>query len=222
MYPIYRILLPLVLFLICVIQSFAATGADIGFFEGQVDVDHFNCLKTNGLEFIILQALRSIGEFHEDVLVNFPNAKQVFTDVDLYIFPCPVQGMDPVTNAVQILLDNGYNDGNMIWIDVEQTGSCYYDDVSKNVDYFHEVMDYLSEVWTGCGLETCAGIYTSSSQWTPITGCSTEFSDYQLWWPRYTTISNPWSPFCGWENYNIWQYAGDYQLCGLDLDMNRY
>ena len=68
------------------------------------------------------------------------------------------------------------------------------------------------------------GFYTSSSQWSPITGNSNKFSSYDLWYPHYD--SNPsfsdFSSFGGWTSPAIKQYVGDASQCGVGVDKNFY
>ncbi len=55
------------------------------------------------------------------------------------------------------------------------------------------------------------GVYTSKSQWTPITGSSTKMAGYPLWYAHYD--NNPsfsdFSAFGGWTKPAIKQYAGE-------------
>jgi GH25 family lysozyme M1 (1,4-beta-N-acetylmuramidase) len=71
---------------------------------------------------------------------------------------------------------------------------------------------------------SAAGIYTSNSQWSPITGGSTQLSKYPLWYPHYD--NNPsfsdFVPFGGWSKPAIKQYAGTTSFCGASVDLNYY
>jgi hypothetical protein len=69
------------------------------------------------------------------------------------------------------------------------------------------------------------GIYSSSSQWTPIMGSScTKFSSLPLWYAHYD--NNPsfsdFKSFGGWTKPAIKQYAGDVSLCSAGVDKNFY
>jgi GH25 family lysozyme M1 (1,4-beta-N-acetylmuramidase) len=68
------------------------------------------------------------------------------------------------------------------------------------------------------------GIYSSESQWGPITGNDESFSNYPLWWAYYD--GNPswagWSPFAGWSQPAIKQFQGTTSICGASIDENWY
>lgn len=69
-----------------------------------------------------------------------------------------------------------------------------------------------------------SGIYSSASQWKPITGDSHSFSSLPLWYAHYD--SNPsfsdFSSFGGWSKPAIKQYAGDQSFCSAGVDKNFY
>ena len=69
-----------------------------------------------------------------------------------------------------------------------------------------------------------SGIYSSSSQWSPIMGGTSQFSQYPLWYAHYD--NNPsfsdFSPFGGWSSPAIKQYAGDVSFCSAGVDKNYY
>lgn len=68
------------------------------------------------------------------------------------------------------------------------------------------------------------GIYTSESQWGPITNNSPIGSSYPLWYAHYD--GNPsysdFSPFAGWSSPSIKQFAGTTSVCGASVDQNWY
>lgn len=95
------------------------------------------------------------------------------------------------------------------------------------------------------------GIYTSNSQWSPITGGSTALSKYPLWYPHYDNkyVFSLWIylsfdnsmvfiplfffcdyspsfsdfvPFGGWSKPNIKQYIGTTSICSASVDKNFY
>lgn len=69
-----------------------------------------------------------------------------------------------------------------------------------------------------------SGIYTSHSQWTPITDDSHEFASSTLWYPHYD--NNPsfsdFVSFGGWTHPSIKQFIGTTSLCGVGVDKNFY
>lgn len=68
------------------------------------------------------------------------------------------------------------------------------------------------------------GMYTSASQWNPITGGTTKFGDLPLWYAHYD--NNPtysdWKNFGGWTKPNVKQYMGTTSTCGASVDLNFY
>ena len=70
------------------------------------------------------------------------------------------------------------------------------------------------------------GVYTSNSQWSPITGNSKILSSLPLWYAHYESPGNPsfsdFVPFGGWSKPSVKQYAGTTSLCGCSVDKNFY
>lgn len=69
-----------------------------------------------------------------------------------------------------------------------------------------------------------SGIYTSSSQWSPIAGGSTALSKYPLWYPHYDSSPSfsDFKSFGGWTKPAIKQYVGDASFCSAGWDKNFY
>jgi GH25 family lysozyme M1 (1,4-beta-N-acetylmuramidase) len=105
----------------------------------------------------------------------------------------------------------------MLWLDIE--GSQYWSGTpSYNVNFLSAM------VQRGRELGVSMGIYSSASQWNPIMGGSTAFSDLPLWYAHYDM--NPsfsdWYSFGGWYKPAIKQYAGDQTFCSAGVDKNYY
>ena len=68
------------------------------------------------------------------------------------------------------------------------------------------------------------GIYTSASQWGPITGNTAEFGAPALWYAHYdgSPSFSDFRPFGGWSHPSIKQWAGTTSLCGAGVDKNFY
>jgi len=68
------------------------------------------------------------------------------------------------------------------------------------------------------------GIYSSASQWNPITGGSTAFTSLPIWYAHYdyNYNFNDWSSFGGWGSPAMKQYAGDQSFCSAGWDKNCY
>ncbi len=68
------------------------------------------------------------------------------------------------------------------------------------------------------------GIYSSSSQWSPIMGGTSQFKSLPLWyahWDAKLTMSD-FSSFGGWTKPAMKQYAGDQSFCSAGWDKNYY
>ena len=135
-------------------------------------------------------------------------------EVGVYMFPCPTCGNPE--GQMNSLID-GLNSSTYgkIWLDIE--GSQYwYSDTSKNIDFIQGLVDQASV--RGRSL----GIYTSNSQWTPITGSTTKFGSFPLWYAHYD--NNPsysdWAAFGGWSAPVAKQYMGTTSFCGASVDLN--
>ena len=105
----------------------------------------------------------------------------------------------------------------MLWIDVEGT-QYWSSSTSNNVNFIQQMVD------EGKKKGVSIGIYTSNSQWSPITGGSTAFKSYPLWYPHYDNSASfsDFVPFGGWSKPAIKQYAGDVSFCGAGVDKNYY
>lgn len=105
----------------------------------------------------------------------------------------------------------------MLWLDIEGT-DYWSSSTSSNVKFLSEM------VAEGKARGVSLGIYSSKSQWTPIMGGSTEFSDLPLWYAHYD--NNPsysdFTAFGGWTKPNIKQYQGTTSLCSASVDLNYY
>ncbi len=105
----------------------------------------------------------------------------------------------------------------MLWLDIE--GPDYWStDPSKNVNFLQGMVD------EGKKRGVSLGIYSSSSQWSPIMGGSTQFKSLPLWYAHYD--NNPsfsdFKAFGGWTTPNIKQYAGTTSICSASVDKNYY
>lgn len=164
--------------------------------------------------------------------------------VDGYIFPCyscgnPAQQMDDTINYLKsngiAPLTNGLTHSEymsahnhtgaapltatvgMIWLDIEGT-QYWSSSASSNVDFIQGMVD------EGNKQGVVLGMYTSNSQWTPIAGGSTQFSQYPLWYPHYDNSASfsDFVPFGGWTSPAIKQYQGTTSQCGVGVDQNYY
>merc|ERR1712130_429790 len=119
-------------------------------------------------------------------------------NVDVYIFPdTKMSASSLMKTLVNDMKNSGVLDKNMIWMDIENTN-----------------------YWSS----SCVGIYSSSSQWSPIMCDTSKFSNRQLWYAHYDGHASfsDFSPFGGWTKPNIKQYAGTTYTCGTAIDKDYY
>jgi len=139
------------------------------------------------------------GESHEEVMSRANHTMKAFAD-------------DGSANEVAVTATAG-----MLWIDVE--GTQYWSTThSNNVNFIENMVN------EGVKKGVSIGIYTSNSQWSPITGGSTKFSKYPLWYPHYDNSASfsDFSSFGGWSKPAIKQYAGTTTQCSVGIDKNFY
>lgn len=130
------------------------------------------------------------------------NARQYIHNIDVYIFPNTAQ--DPasqMTSYINSLKADGVLTNNMVWMDIE--GSQYWStSCSSNQQWLATAISTVQNLYSGCGLPSCVGIYTGSSQWTPIMCNTAEFSSHPLWYAHYDnnpSFSGYFLSFC-WSN----------------------
>ncbi|GKT15962.1 Glycoside hydrolase, family 25 like protein [Aduncisulcus paluster] len=210
-----------ILALVCAVTC--TEGFDLSYFQGDVSSSSFTCLKNAGYEFAIFQAGRSNSAYNPYAGDDYSRAKAAgIANIDFYLFPCTEQGIDKIKTIISSLKSAGCHAKNMIWLDIEAADGCWSSSTSTNVSFVQEVIDYINGEWTGCGLSTgCTGIYASKSEYTPILGSSTAFSNLQLWYPHYSS-SDSFESFGGWTSYNIRQYAGTTSACSTSIDLDKY
>eukprot|EP01106_Pelomyxa_sp_JSP_P013772 TRINITY_DN41_c0_g1_i19.p1 TRINITY_DN41_c0_g1~~TRINITY_DN41_c0_g1_i19.p1 ORF type:complete len:138 (+),score=32.07 TRINITY_DN41_c0_g1_i19:139-552(+) len=137
------------------------------------------------------------------------------------MFPCPSCGnaAGQVNSLVDYIVNNALKVG-MIWLDIE--GTQYWTlGTTGNQNFFQGLVSQLKT--RGMSF----GVYTSSSQWSPIMGSSyTGGSAYQLWWAywddNWSNCCGVFKPFAGWSTCAMKQYSGDQSFCGGGFDKNCY
>lgn len=203
-------------------------------------VSSFQCLKSSGYSFAIVRVYQSNGKVDPNGATTISNAwAGGMSHVDGYIFPCyscgnpagqmdaainslaaaglqhvPHEALNVSTTATSTAKSGTYG---MLWIDVE--GTQYWStSQSSNVAFLQAMVN------EGKARGISLGMYTSNSQWSPITGGSTAFSSLPLWYPHYD--GNPsysdWVPFGGWSSPAIKQYIGTTAICSASVDKNYY
>jgi GH25 family lysozyme M1 (1,4-beta-N-acetylmuramidase) len=220
--------------------AFATYGVDV---SQRTYSSNFQCMVQNGYSFAIVRVYRSTGS-------PDPNGPYTINDawsggmsyVDGYIFPDYFKGngAQQVKDTVNYLASNGlkhvsrpHDDSSpaltaeevenfkstygMLWLDIEGT-QYWSSSTSSNVAFIRDMYNECKALGVSCGM------YTSKSQWDPITGGDTGFGDMPLWYAHYD--NNPsfsdFSAFGGWSKPAIKQYAGDVTLCSAGVDKNYY
>jgi len=196
----------------------ATVGVDV---SASTSVSSFTCMRTgSGVKFAIVRGWRSTGVFDTACPGTVNNAWAAgLSNVDVYMFPCYSCG-DPkgqVSRLVSSLKSNSVRYG-MIWLDVEGPGTYWSSSTSANVKF---ISDMIAQ---GNSLGVHLGLYTSQSQWDPITGGWTGASSLDLWYAHYDNKQSfsDFKPFGGWTKPAIKQYKGDTTLCSSGVDLNWY
>ena len=152
------------------------------------------------------------------------NARQVFANVDVYIFPDTSQSASSlISSFVNQMLSSGVLNTNMVWMDIE--GPQYWSSsCTSNQNWLAEAISTIDSLYKGCGLSSCVGIYASESQWSPIMCNTAQFSNHQLWYAHYDNSASfsDFVPFGGWSKPNIKQYQGTTYLCSTAIDKDYY
>lgn len=225
-------------------MALATRGVDMSQATSQ---SAFSCMVSNGYTFTIARVYCSSGHPDSNGPTSINNAwKGGMKHVDGYIFPCPTCSTSPQqqvidtinylkANSLQIARREAHEESapftvmanstvgsatvGMLWIDVEGT-QYWTTSYSKNINFIQAMVDELNRQGVHFG------IYTSSSQWSPITGNSAQFAKYPLWYPHYESPPNPsysdWKAFGGWQTAAMKQYQGTTSACGGGWDYNYY
>lgn len=214
-------------------SAYAVVGVD---YSQYTSLSSLQCVKGYGYDFAIPRVYMSTGKVDPNGPANINNAWSAgFSHVDGYIFPCYSCGnaagqMDDTINylsannlhvsgtleakAASVNGTLGATVG-MLWVDVEGT-QYWSSSTSNNVNFISEMIN------EGVARGVSIGIYTSSSQWTPITGGTTKFSSYPLWYASWDYSFDPctstFKSFGGWTSAAMKQYAGDQSFCSAGFD----
>jgi len=107
----------------------------------------------------------------------------------------------------------------MIWLDIEGT-QYWSSNAQSNINFLQGMVD------EGNKRGVAMGIYSSSSQWSPIMGGTSQFKNLPLWYAHYENTPNPsfsdFKSFGGWSKPNVKQYVGTTSICSASVDKNWY
>ena len=203
----------------------AEIGFDLSYFQGNVAASVFSCLHNSGYQFGCIEATKgSQAALNPYISSVVANARQYFHNIDVYIFPNTDQdAATQMTSYINSLKADGVLTTNMVWMDIE--GSQYWSSsCSTNQQWLSTAIATIQSLYSGCGLPSCVGIYTGSSQWSPIMCNTAEFSSHPLWYAHYDNKPSfsDFTPFGGWTQPNIKQYEGTTYVCGTAIDEDYY
>jgi len=210
-------LLSLCIFSLFIQTSFAAYGIDVS----QATYEPaWQCLKSNGYTFAVIRAYESGGSPDPNGPHTVYNAWAGGMDyVDVYMFPCASCGNPGGQVAAAVNYLRSYNTKyGMFWLDIE--GPQYWEGQSYNINFIAGLISAAKS------MSQVVGIYTSASQWGPITGNwnGPASEGIPLWYANYDGAANfnDFSPFAGWSHPNVKQYNGNLSICGAGVDQNWY
>ena len=174
---------------------YAELGFDLSAFVGPLDC--FEDVAAEGYKFMIIEIQSSKRTFNYDIVHNTVNARKAgITDIDVYIFPDKNKPADEQTSfALNYLIQNGV-EFNRFWFDVEDEPH-WFPTCEENIQFLQTMLDTAAKFLP----HERIGIYVENYYWSPIMCNSTQFSNYQLWWPRYDHQSSldSFKPFGGWS-----------------------
>jgi hypothetical protein len=192
--------------------------------------DSLECLAGSGSRFLIVEGYRTKndttylpcgGHVVSTAPATIASARLAgFADVQLYHFPDT--NLSAAAQITETLDFFEHSNITKLWLDVE--GPQYWSaDCVKNVAF---ITAAVAAARQRLG-EHAVGIYSSMSQWQPITCGSTAFSDAPLWRPHYDgrPDNSDWDhpgigPFGGWDAAAMKQYNGTAHKCGMDVDLD--
>ena len=207
------------LLLICSLayQAKATKGTDV---SSLTSIESYEGLASDGYVFTVARAYResSGGSVDPNAVSTIANAwAGGMKYVDAYVYPASSSSKSPQEQIQETYNNLKGSKYGMLWLDIEGTWSS---DTSANVEFIQGMVN------EALALNVTLGIYTSKHYWVPITGDSTAFSDYPLWYPHYESTPNPsfsdFEPFGGWSAPTIKQYKGTTSMCSASVDLNWY
>jgi len=195
----------------------ADNGCDL---SDATDISDFQCLKQDGMTYVIVRCWQSTGQADPNCPHTIYNAWDGgMSTVDVYMFPCYSCG-NPKGQVQQMVsyLQSYQCKYSTIWFDIEGPGTYWSNTPSNNVNFIQQLFDEAH------ALTQKFGVYTSASQWNPITGDWTGGSSYPLWYAQYNNEPNynGFTSFGGWKSPSMKQYQGDVSKCSLDIDLDWY
>ncbi|KAJ3439686.1 lysozyme protein [Anaeramoeba flamelloides] len=213
--------LKLLLIILLILKITLATrGFDFSYFQGTPSVTDLKCLKNDGFDFGFVQAQRSNGEYNPYIKQVFKNLREAgLKYVDVYIFPnVKEDARGQIYKTISKLKEDGVLTDNMVWLDIEKYE--WPSSHTTNIKFIEEMIDEVENQYKGGKV----AIYSSKYSWDAITGGTTKFKDYQLWYAHYDNNESfsDFEPFGGWTKPNIKQYKDTTSICGTSIDYDYY
>lgn len=196
----------------------------------------FQCLKANGVNFIITRAYHSYGAVDTNAMVNVNNAYLAgIAHSDLYMFPCPLgknatKQVEETLSGRQGLAGGAYI--GTVWLDIE-TGPTGAAACAWSVTDFAANCAFLTELITALhAWGANAGVYSSHYEWLAIFGtqhaCPVP-ANVPLWYAAWNGKQdfNDWNSstsFGSWATPSIkqWSPQSPAPSCGVVADSDFY
>jgi len=206
-----------VIFLVClfIAVTFAVSGVDV---SSAVSQTSWSCIASNGYSYAVVRSYRSSGSVDPNAAATISNAAAAGLSVDAYHFP-DTNG-DPaqqITDDINNLVNAGATIGTL-WLDIEGT---QWQDCATNQQFLQTMVNQAQSMGVN------VGIYTSSSQWTPIMCGAQILGNLPLWYAHYDGVASfdDFQPFGAWTSAGIKQFDGSHgshnpTVCGVSVDLD--
>mmetsp|Transcript_6866 Transcript_6866/g.14183 ORF Transcript_6866/g.14183 Transcript_6866/m.14183 type:complete len:218 (+) Transcript_6866:62-715(+) len=176
----------------------------------------FKCMKDeHAVSFVIIRSYTELGDSDTAVVGTAKAARAAGVNVGVYHFPdTRKDARSQVQDDLSYLSKHGVKIDEF-WLDVER--SDWGSNHTWNTHFIWKMADEAKK-----HTKAKVGVYTSESQWTPITGGSHRLKHLPLWWATYdgTPDFAGFRRFGGWKKPYMHQYEGSQDLCGAGVDVN--
>ena len=203
----------------------------VDFAGSVISTTDFECLQSEGFDFIITRAWHSYGAFDDTAVSNLQNAQAAgysSSATEVYMFPC-ADSAASAKNQMQTMIDSlssaNVNYG-AVWLDIEENPDSGCSWADNDIDTNCDIIIALGNTTAANGINI--GVYSSYYEWGNVffsdyTACSQPAQyGWKLWYADYDGEQNfdDFEAFGGWSSPIMKQYYGDASECGLDVDLN--
>ena len=188
-------------------------GIDVSKWQGEINWDE---VADDGVKFAVIRVSDGLEYYDNKFEQNWENAGRVGILRSVYQFFRP--NLDPIQQA-QLLIDSVNRVGGQLdlppVIDVEATGDRSAAQIQQAM---RQWIDLVEEAF---GMPPI--IYTGFYFWQDHVDGSTDFNQYPLWHPQYTSAECP-RIADAWDDWLMWQYTSEGRVNGIsgDVDLNRF